>query len=641
MPPRNNSGKNRSKIRGRPATRSSPPTNENPLNTNLPAQPALSPSHVGKGPQSKQNEASTTEQLVKEKVSKYTTPPVTKNNTHHEITSPASQSNNSKDSYLDWSKDTAALSLSDNRDSSIQPSNSQFENGKMIHNHNNNSDKTPTPSEESWHAVYSELKEIRKRMATLDEVEIKTNKLSQQVQSISDKTGQLESKVDSNASKTFNRIHSLEGRVNSLQDNLQKQDNTSRVQSLEEEVASLRDTVKKQGELIAEVQKLKENFSSASNGLMVEMKDLVETQRGQVDSFNQSAQVIKQEVTREVKAIRDETEESVSQLSSDIAYDSLRDKAFKNRYNLVLLGLEENESLSSYAVVRQFFKNVLKVGRVDIENAYRMGSHIDSNSSYIRPLLVQFARLPDRNRVWRKRKNIPNEEEGSIVRIQADLPRQLRADIQLLYRITRVASTIPEYRGTVVRNYALLFKGKEYTAQHLDKLPEPLRPTTIAVSKSDHAIAFFSKYSPLSNHHPSQFMVEDNTFQNMEQFLAYKRAIISDDNSAVQRALELTDPVEAKAILNSLKQDHIQEWENNRSNMAEQGLRAKFEQNKHLSDFLLSTQNLQIGEASPNKVWGVGMTLENKNILDTSKWPASGNLLGKLLMKIRNELQQR
>lgn len=65
---------------------------------------------------------------------------------------------------------------------------------------------------------------------------------------------------------------------------------------------------------------------------------------------------------------------------------------------------------------------------------------------------------------------------------------------------------------------------------------------------------------------------------------------------------------------------------------------AKFKQNKGLLDFLLSTKNLLLGEASKNPCWGIGMTLEDREVTDALKWNKDGNLLGKTLMSIRAEL---
>lgn len=639
MAPRNGSGKARNKSRTRPATRGSPQATNNPPTTSLEEPTAPSMSCVTEVPISKQSNDHTQVKRKETIVSKQQ--PLLSDDKNNPIETPQTSTNdlvfmqdNSLVSDEDSVQESATHGLSDNRGSlDLGPQNV----GEGLSSSSINADKAmdpPSPTDNSWQSFYSELKMIRSRMATLDEVEAKTSKFSQQIQAVIDRTDLLESKVDGNNSKTQNKIRTLESKVATLQDSLQKQNNSATVRRLEEELTSLRDTVKKQGEMIAGAQKLKEDFSKASKGIMAEMNDLVETQRGQVESFNNSTRAIKQEV----KEVKEETKETVSQLSANVAYDKLRDQAFKKRHNLVIIGLKESDTHSSYSVAKTFFKDEMKAGKVDIDDAYRIGPVHTSDNPYIRPLLVRFDRLSDRNAIWKKRNKVPNKEGEPKIKIQADLPKQLRADIQLLYRIVRVASNIPEYKNTSVRNYALLFKGKEYTAQQLEKLPACLQPSSIAETKSDQVYTFFSKYSPLSNHHPSQFIIDDHTFHSVEQFLAYKRAVISDDNSIVQRALESTDPIEAKGILNSLKRNHIQEWEDNRGKIAEEGLRAKFSQNEHLRDFLLSTGNRQLGEASHDKTWGVGMALDNKDVLDTSQWPDPGNLLGNILMKIRDDL---
>lgn len=66
-----------------------------------------------------------------------------------------------------------------------------------------------------------------------------------------------------------------------------------------------------------------------------------------------------------------------------------------------------------------------------------------------------------------------------------------------------------------------------------------------------------------------------------------------------------------------------------------EGLEAKFRQNRSMEEYLLNTNNLMLGEASTNSRWGVGMDLDNAEVLDVSKWNPSGNLLGRSLMRLR------
>lgn len=189
----------------------------------------------------------------------------------------------------------------------------------------------------------------------------------------------------------------------------------------------------------------------------------------------------------------------------------------------------------------------------------------------------------------------------------------------------------------MVRSFAIQLNGKEYNPTNLEQLPFQIRPSTISNPMSETAIAFFSKYSYLSNHHPSTFNIQSQSFENMEHYLAVQRAKLSGQESIGSSA---TDPKEAKAILRSLREDHTHEWSERVEQVTTEGLRAKFSQNPHLRKFLKDTQHLQIGEASKDPRWGIGFDLNSPEVLDTSKWNAEGNLLGKCLMKVRGELSE-
>lgn len=102
--------------------------------------------------------------------------------------------------------------------------------------------------------------------------------------------------------------------------------------------------------------------------------------------------------------------------------------------------------------------------------------------------------------------------------------------------------------------------------------------------------------------------------------------------------MDSADPVEAKRVLNLLHGAPGQEcWEEERHDILLSGLLAKFRQNNELRKYLLSSEDRQLGEASRNRVWGIGLTLADKERLNTKLWNG-GNLLGKTLMEVRQAL---
>ena len=66
----------------------------------------------------------------------------------------------------------------------------------------------------------------------------------------------------------------------------------------------------------------------------------------------------------------------------------------------------------------------------------------------------------------------------------------------------------------------------------------------------------------------------------------------------------------------------------------------KFSQNEKLKQFLLNTKDKILAEASPHdKIWGIGMAEDDKEILNPEKWKGE-NLLGKALMKVRDIIKK-
>lgn len=126
----------------------------------------------------------------------------------------------------------------------------------------------------------------------------------------------------------------------------------------------------------------------------------------------------------------------------------------------------------------------------------------------------------------------------------------------------------------------------------------------------------------------------------MEQFLAVRRARLSESEPIIQKALNAKERIQAKVILNPLKEDHKPQWDQMVQEVALEGLRAKFNNNRHLADYLCDTKPLLLGEASQDKTWGIGMSLEEDGVLDNSKWYEGGNLLGHSLMTVRDEIME-
>lgn len=133
----------------------------------------------------------------------------------------------------------------------------------------------------------------------------------------------------------------------------------------------------------------------------------------------------------------------------------------------------------------------------------------------------------------------------------------------------------------------------------------------------------------------------------MEQYIAWRRATYEGNNKLASRALKRADPIVYKGILNELKSNAAKDsdksevserWYGQLDDMVGLGLRAKFRENPALAHFLVRTHPKALGEASKDTRWGIGFTLTDSDALNTQKWPAEGNVMGKQLTIVRDEM---
>lgn len=442
------------------------------------------------------------------------------------------------------------------------------------------------------------------------------------------------------ATKTFSKdLQGVIKRTTTLETALAA--SSDRVRELDEEVSTLKETVRKQELSLASLLRSFEDFSKSHDNKLQGISEAIGVQRERVESLQSASAHSNQEMLRVIDTKIDNKLANQSEIESQEShFHQLREQAFQNRFNLVISGLSEDKHKSISAMVKDFFSSTLNIPEVDIRSASRLGSTPEEGSAYARPILIKFNHLPHRNLVWRKRQTITGDDNSQKIRIHADLPKELREGVQSLYKVAKAASKRPQFQSAKVVNYQLELDGRCYLPSQLESLPVEIRPSTLASPRSEQALSFFSSNSILSNHYPSEFVIEDRRYASMEHYLAVKKALTADNPHMLQKAIKSKDPKQAKYILNALKGDHDELWYQEIDNIALEGLRAKFFQNPAMGEFLTETRNLQLGEASTNPRWGIGMTLDDPNVLDPAKWNVEGNLLGKLLMRVREELKQ-
>lgn len=318
------------------------------------------------------------------------------------------------------------------------------------------------------------------------------------------------------------------------------------------------------------------------------------------------------------------------------AYEKLKDQAFKNRHNLLLFGILESASIEEDRVlVMDFFTSKMEVSKPNIEALYRLGQR---NANRSRPIVVKFSNINERWDIWKKRSAIKHDPENPVW-IQEDLPRKLREDNRVFLRILKTAKSMPNVSYHIkIQDFQIVFNGNRYDMNNLHLLSREISTKMAYTPYSDDVVVFFTKYSPLSNHFPCTFVIDTVTFNCVEQYLAVQRAFLAKNKPLTRRVMGTNNPADHKTVLNILRSDQPDVWKERAETLIMTALRAKFLQNGNLAQFLMDTHPRLIGEASKNEMWGIGLSLDNRDVLDSSKWKKEGNLLGISLVKVREEL---
>ena len=118
------------------------------------------------------------------------------------------------------------------------------------------------------------------------------------------------------------------------------------------------------------------------------------------------------------------------------------------------------------------------------------------------------------------------------------------------------------------------------------------------------------------------------------------KAELFGDQEVFARILAAKSPREAKALGRLVSGFDDDVWHRRRYEIVLDGTRSKFSQNPDLADFLLSTGDKVIAEASPvDKIWGIGLAHDDKRAQNPLEWQGA-NLLGFALMEVRDVLNR-
>ena len=129
---------------------------------------------------------------------------------------------------------------------------------------------------------------------------------------------------------------------------------------------------------------------------------------------------------------------------------------------------------------------------------------------------------------------------------------------------------------------------------------------------------------------------EMQRFPTTEHAFMWKKAMTFGCLDIAQKIKEIPHPRGAKALGREIPNFNPRMWDSMSYDIMLEVNRPKWTK---LKDVLELTANRTIVEASPyDKIWGVGLSENDSRILDEANWQGK-NLLGKVIMQLREELK--
>ncbi len=157
---------------------------------------------------------------------------------------------------------------------------------------------------------------------------------------------------------------------------------------------------------------------------------------------------------------------------------------------------------------------------------------------------------------------------------------------------------------------------------------EKYRDGWIAEGINDYIGFYTREFFCLDNFSAFAVEIDGHVYPTAEH--AYQSAkFIYTSPEIAKKIWKSRSPGEAKAIAHNNRENYISNWEGTKVDIMEKILRAKLNQHPYVREKLMQTKKYPICLDSPiDSFWGIGPDRKGENVL------------GKLWMKLRAELQQ-
>lgn len=138
-----------------------------------------------------------------------------------------------------------------------------------------------------------------------------------------------------------------------------------------------------------------------------------------------------------------------------------------------------------------------------------------------------------------------------------------------------------------------------------------------------------------------KFEVDGITYSCMEQYMMASKARLFGDEEIIPEIMAAKAQKTIKDLGRKVKHFDSEVWDKYKYSIVYRGNIQKFSQNEKLKEYLLSTKDKILVEASPyDTIWGIGLSEDDEKAQIPPQWKGT-NLLGFALMQVRDEIRKK
>ena len=185
----------------------------------------------------------------------------------------------------------------------------------------------------------------------------------------------------------------------------------------------------------------------------------------------------------------------------------------------------------------------------------------------------------------------------------------------------------------------LVINSKKFTVDSIDSLPYGAKDVNPSENdfQNGRGVAFFGKFSFMSNFHESPFTENGVTYKTVEPYYQCKNAKYFKDDTTATAIMRSRTPNQAKALSYKINDYDAELWQPVARHTMYKACLMKFQQNPILGLKLKKTSGI-IVEANPkDKLFSCGLSLHHPHIQHQERWPRK-NLLGEILCQVCDSL---